>query len=269
MPFIPNRIYNRRADIHANYGGQQQGGIVTPQGHPMIFLFTGQGGAANGYDDGYTDDGLFEYFGEGQVGDMQFLRGNAAIQNHAMSGKSLHLFTSLGGGQARYQGEFALAFFDWREAPDRKGNPRQAVVFTLAPVIADEEFEVDADPEPNLTLEARRQRALEAADAPQIDQSAADRNQIYRRRSAQVRDYVLARANGECERCHKPAPFLRGRDGTPYLEPHHIRRLADGGLDHPDWVAALCASCHREAHYGKDHALINRDLRQYILEGLD
>jgi hypothetical protein len=38
----------------------------------------------------------------------------------------------------------------------------------------------------------------------------------------------------------------------PNLEPHHIRRLADGGPDHPRWVAALCPTCHRRVHHGVD-----------------
>ena len=33
---------------------------------------------------------------------------------------------------------------------------------------------------------------------------------------------VLVRAQGSCERCHQPAPFLRRSDGTPYLEVHHL-----------------------------------------------
>lgn len=45
----------------------------------------------------------------------------------------------------------------------------------------------------------------------------------------------------------KAAPFQR-KDGTPYLEPHHIQRLADEGPDHPKWVGAVCPSCHREIH---------------------
>jgi hypothetical protein len=30
LGFEVGRTYNRRADIHARFGGQQQGGIVTP-----------------------------------------------------------------------------------------------------------------------------------------------------------------------------------------------------------------------------------------------
>lgn len=61
---------------------------------------------------------------------------------------------------------------------------------------------------------------------------------------------TLFRANGKCERCKKAAPFLRQLDNSPYLEVHHIERLADGGEDTIDNTIALCANCHREAHFG-------------------
>ena len=61
---------------------------------------------------------------------------------------------------------------------------------------------------------------------------------------------VLLRANGECEQCGSNAPFLRAKDGTPYLEVHHRKRLADHGEDSVDNAIALCPNCHRKAHYG-------------------
>jgi hypothetical protein len=69
-------------------------------------------------------------------------------------------------------------------------------------------------------------------------------------RSPYVVAEVLARAQGHCERCGKPAPFLRRTDGSPYLEVHHCRRLADGGPDLPSNALALCPNCHRRAHHG-------------------
>ena len=58
-------------------------------------------------------------------------------------------------------------------------------------------------------------------------------------------------------------------DGTLYLEPHHTRRLSDGGPDHPRWVGALCPNCHREIHHGADGVRKNKRLQQSLgkLEG--
>lgn len=40
-----------------------------------IFLFTRGFGSQFGYDDGWTDEGIYLYTGEGQVGDMRFVGG--------------------------------------------------------------------------------------------------------------------------------------------------------------------------------------------------
>ncbi|MBR8278602.1 HNH endonuclease [Burkholderia cenocepacia] len=69
-------------------------------------------------------------------------------------------------------------------------------------------------------------------------------------RSADVVAEVLLRANGACERCKEPAPFLRKKDCTPYLEVHHKQRLADDGEDSVENAIALCPNCHRELHFG-------------------
>ncbi len=268
--FTPNRTYNRRADLHAPYGGQQQGGISTPKGHPFIFLFSGGSGKAHGYNDGFIDDGAFRYFGEGQRGDMKFQAGNRAIRDHAKVGKSLFLFHILGKGRVQFDGEFALAAYEWTTAPGADEVMRQAIVFTLAPVSNEQEIEDLEPPDPGLSLDDLRQKALAAAEAPKAGtKERVAKPQTYRQRAQAVKQYVLKRADGVCELCSKPAPFARGSDGTPYLEPHHIRRLSDGGLDHPDWVAGVCANCHREAHYGERKEEIKEALIAKVQKGLE
>jgi 5-methylcytosine-specific restriction endonuclease McrA len=59
---------------------------------------------------------------------------------------------------------------------------------------------------------------------------------------------------------NQPAPFVT-EAGEPYLESHHIRRLSDSGPDDPLWVAALCANCHRRAHYAVDANAYNLALQ--------
>lgn len=82
---------------------------------------------------GHAPDGVFEYFGEGQVGNMIMARGNAAIANHAARGKSLLLFRSTNGG-LRFDGEWVYSARHHEEAPDTLGNRRQAIVFELVPI---------------------------------------------------------------------------------------------------------------------------------------
>lgn len=62
---------------------------------------------------------------------------------------------------------------------------------------------------------------------------------------------ILERAKGICERCHKPAPFYRTLDSTPYLEVHHVIPLSKDGDNTVDNAIALCPNCHREVHFGK------------------
>ncbi|WP_370587835.1 HNH endonuclease [Psychrobacter sp. JCM 18901] len=66
------------------------------------------------------------------------------------------------------------------------------------------------------------------------------------------------RANGICEGCNEIAPF-KTKSG-PYLEVHHLTRLADGGADLPQNVIALCPTCHRRAHYSLNYLEFNSQL---------
>jgi len=262
--FEIGRTYNRRQDIHAKYGGQQQGGIITPSQHPLIFAITGISGRQHGYEDHWEDDGSFRYFGEGQIGDMKWERGNNAIRDHAAGGKELLIFEAVKSG-LQYRGPFNCGGYSYQLAPDREDNPRQAIVFHLIPLSSDTAGGELADEpaEAGLSLSELRRRALAAA-GPAREVKGESAPTSYYARSRAVRLYVLGRANGACEGCDKPAPFTAA-GGTPYLEPHHIRRLSDQGPDDPRYMAALCPNCHREAHYGERAQSLNQRLQQRIV----
>ncbi len=66
-------------------------------------------------------------------------------------------------------------------------------------------------------------------------------------RDRYVSEYAKRRADGACQLCGKPAPFL-DNDGNPYLETHHVIWLADGGADSIENTVALCPNCHRKMH---------------------
>jgi hypothetical protein len=61
------------------------------------------------------------------------------------------------------------------------------------------------------------------------------------KRNAVVKAWVLKEANGICECCNNSAPF-NTQDGIPYLEVHHLRRLADNGSDTVSNAIAVCTS---------------------------
>jgi 5-methylcytosine-specific restriction protein A len=254
--FEIGRVYNRRADIHVKFGGQQQGGIITPANHSVVFIITGEEGLVHGYDDRVRPDGVFEYFGEGQVGDMALQKGNRAIAEHSAAGKSLLLFKKTAGGLS-FVNEMVYEGHHTEFANDREGTLRQAIVFELRPLEAVIEAIELLKTSTELPLQDLRQKALEAAGSTSTQPKQATRN-VYER-SRDVRDYVLARANAACEGCKAPAPFQR-IDGSPYLEPHHLHRRSDGGPDHPAFVISLCPTCHRRVHFGSDGAEYNATL---------
>jgi 5-methylcytosine-specific restriction enzyme A len=255
--FELGKVYRRR-DLHEEYGGQQQGGIVTPTSTPVILLITGDAGLGFGYNDEARPDGSYIYYGEGQSGPMTFVRGNRAIRDHAADGRDLHLFEKVPPAHLRYRGQFVCAGYDVvPDVPDGAGIPRSAIAFHLVPIAGDAADEAQATSDiAGLTPAELRGAALAAPDAVK---PSTDAKRTAYRRSAAVRAYVLARADGTCEGCHTAAPFLTAA-GRPYLEPHHTRRISDGGPDHPAAVIALCPTCHRRAHYANNAGTFNGSL---------
>lgn len=262
---IPNftigREYNRREDVHRNYGGSWQSGISTSAACPAIFLFSGDEGEQFGYRDQFDSAYVYSYTGEGQVGNMEFKAGNRAIRDHAKDGRALYLFESQGKHRPkRYLGEFALANYSIKRGLDRNKQERDIIVFHLLRVdTLQEALDAPTLPSRATTLEESRKKALEACSGVAGSAGTQAVRTLYER-SKSVRDYVLLRSKGTCEACAKPAPFL-GADAQPYLEAHHTTRLSDGGVDHPRYVAALCPTCHREIHYGQNGAALNEKLR--------
>jgi 5-methylcytosine-specific restriction protein A len=266
--FTIGRIYDRWTEIHEPYGGSRQSGICPSSKTSAIFLFTGESGHQFGYEDRRSELGVFSYTGEGQVGDMEFSRGNLAIRDHANEGRALHLFRLLGKGKGQeYLGEHACAGYAINTGKDKNGRQRKTIVFHLVPVemVSDERLsDLGDDPNDRIpsSLEEARQRALAAFSASDGENGGAALRTLYRR-SKHVKEYVLLRAAGRCESCFEPAPFKK-RDGTEYLEPHHTTRVSDGGLDHPRFVAALCPACHRHIHYGQGGEEKNRTLAEML-----
>ncbi len=66
-------------------------------------------------------------------------------------------------------------------------------------------------------------------------------------RSAEVVKETKRRANGICQLCNRPAPFI-DKKGNPYLEVHHIIWLSRGGEDNTENTVALCPNCHVRMH---------------------
>nr|VFJ94220.1 MAG: 5-methylcytosine-specific restriction enzyme A [Candidatus Kentron sp. LFY] len=114
--------------------------------------------------------------------------------------------------------------------------------------VLDQAFDFEKEVEKSIadTKNNRKKRLTSSSKKPSIIFTLT---KIYRRNPDVVAE-VLLRADGVCEKCKKPAPFNRSKDGTPYLEVHHIVQLSNDGDDTVDNSIALCPNCHREKHYG-------------------
>lgn len=271
--FVIGKYYSRTKEITGKFGGSGRNGIAPSRRSPAIFLFTGTG-EQHGYNDRLGFDYL-DYVGEGQVDDMQMTKGNSAIASHAEDGRALHVFQMTGKGKpCKYLGEFACASQSDGRGVDRNGKMRRVLVFHLIPVSQTLRYELedrdDLDEDDSTATQGKpdltglREAAVAACQpgGPISDPKESVRLAYVRSRC--IRRYVLARAQGHCELCDAPAPFNRKGNGKPYLEPHHINRLSDGGLDHPMYVGAICPTCHRLIHYGENGQPRNEELRARI-----
>jgi len=129
LPFIPGQPYSRRHDVH-QYGGNWQGGISPSREHPYIFIFSSASGHQHGYEDGWINDDVFMYTGEGQVGDMVFTRGNLALRDHIQNDKRVLLFISKKNVPGViFEGELELLNYDFFPAKDTAGNDRLGIKF--------------------------------------------------------------------------------------------------------------------------------------------
>ena len=128
LPFIPDQIY-KRSKLHDQYGGNRQGGICPSANFPYIFIFSGTKGEQYGYKDGWDNTNVFSYTGEGQIGDMKFIRGNLALRDHVNNGKRVFLFKNEYVGHVRFMSELEFFDVDYFETPDINNNKRVGIKF--------------------------------------------------------------------------------------------------------------------------------------------
>ncbi len=127
-----------RETLQDRYGGRTNGRIGPSTRSPNVLLFSEPArDEPRGHFDGWRADGCFHYTGEGQRGDQQMKSGNAAIAEHARTGRALRLFLGAR-GRVAYEGEFGLAPdrpFYTTDAPEARDGPiRNVIVFRLRPL---------------------------------------------------------------------------------------------------------------------------------------
>lgn len=263
-PLLAGRVYRRKA-LNARFGGSRFSGIVPSSKEPIVLLFHTQEKAHQFYQDGYDPHtGVYRYSGEGSLGDMKWNSSNRAVRDHEQDSRDLYLFerAQRKDGLWRLFGIVKCVGHKTEERPDKNQVIRQAIIFSLLPVseagAIPTALELNTNSAP--VLAGLRKDAMAKHNSPLPKRSST--REVYER-SEDVKKYVLCRAQGRCEACRTVAPFLT-LTKKPFLEVHHINRLAEEGLERIDRVAAICPNCHRRCHYGEDSLAYNAKLLGYV-----
>lgn len=269
-PFEEGGEYRRPRLLEFLDSKQHQSGVLWGPREPGCLICTSGGRHSKkvGYTDGAMPDGTWLYVGQGQSGDQSL--DNAANAKLAARERSVLLFTTREptssevaaqnsyGKLFTFRGSFNVAAVE-TFVPDvgpRSGD--RLLRFVLVPALDSSTAQASAANQPAdavdlATLQHRLSQEFTSAASSRL--SSVE----YRKRSAAVHRYAHRRAAGICEACHLPAPFLLD-EGDPYLEVHHLRRLADDGPDAPSNVAAICPNCHRAVHLATNR----RDIAQSL-----
>lgn len=218
------------------------------------------------YDDRWVDE-VFHYTGMGTKGDqgLSFAQ-NKTLSESNHNGISVHLFEVFVEKEYLYIGQVELCDLPYFEKqPDEDSLIRDACVFPLklksgeAPIIdladVQKAYETKAKKARRLSDEELKRRAKNAK------KSKGVRNTVSKQydRDPWVAEYAKRIANGICQLCKKPAPFIN-KAGEPYLETHHIIWLAKEGQDTIENTVALCPNCHRKIHALND----NKDVQHLL-----
>ena len=79
----------------------------------------------------WENQNVFSYTGEGQSGDMEFIRGNLALRDHLENGKRVFLFQQSRKGYVYFISEMTFFDSDYYETHDTAGDVRRGIKFFL------------------------------------------------------------------------------------------------------------------------------------------
>ena len=195
------------------------------------------------------------YTGMGSTGDQTLGTQNKTLYESNFNGVEVHLFEVFELREYTYQGVVVYNGKGYQEnQTDIDGNQRKVWMF---PIELKDGKPVRVNDTVIKKLQETKQKSLRKLNKKQIKrlaESKKETEQSYRitetksiERDEYIKLYALERADGNCQLCDRPAPFLK-KNGSPYLEVHHINYLANKGSDTIDNVAALCPNCHRKMH---------------------
>ncbi len=214
-------------------------------------------------------NGVLLYTGMGKYND-QVLRGNQnqTLYDSNTNGVDVHLFEVMEKTSYTYRGIVKLASDPYQtNQSDEEGRMRKVWIFPIKPIVLQDELD-SLDPVkiaklPVKELVIRSQMSFGGEHKPKVIETTVYHRDLY------LKEAVKRIADGKCQFCGKEAPFT-DNCGEPYLEEHHVKRLADGGSDTIDNVVAICPNCHRKVHVlnNKEDTLLLENIAERNVERL-
>ena len=187
-------------------------------------------------------NGVLHYTGMGKLGN-QVLEGNqnGTLYHSDTNGVEVHLFEVFKKAVYTYRGIVKLVEKPYQsEQLDDAGQLRKVWIFPIQPIA---EIVLSEKEIVKLTDQELAKRTINKAKKPE----AKSIETVVYYRDPYLKEMVKRIAEGKCQYCGNDAPFI-DNNGQPYLEEHHVKRLADGGSDTIDNVVAICPNCHRRVH---------------------
>lgn len=232
------------------------------------------------YDDQWTEDGILNYTGMGTVGDQNIYFGqNKTLATAKQNNIKVYLFESYKENEYYFCGEVELfgSIYTAQEL-DSNGQLRKVLKFPLRRIDGNNRITINIEDIKN--SEKEKEKIVRKLSQEEIKEKVKNVNSmvitkevktVYRERNQVIAEYTKNRANGICDLCGNPAPFI-DKYGKPYLESHHVITLADGGPDVIYNTVAICPNCHKRIHVlnsREDTKKLEKIILDYLLADED
>ena len=242
-PFLKKGQYYSTTELTDEFGGNKQHGIIYSREKNIILAISG-GSKYNDRPD-ENNPGMFLYHGSGENRDQDpndALVGNRQLKDSVKNNTTVFLFEkSKKGAKCKFIDEVRVVGEPFYDPSDQTGFRRLIYRLQyLSEQSIDELMDAIKD-----TSNEELSRIVHSNSKKRLVTSSQYNRDPY------VRLYALRRSKGFCDLCENEAPFLK-KDGTPYLEVHHIIPLSEGGEDSWNNVCSLCPNCHRKMHVVAD-----------------
>ncbi|MDE5976921.1 MAG: HNH endonuclease [Turicibacter sp.] len=189
---------------------------------------------------------------------------NKTLYESNSNGVEIYLFEVFDSTEDKYifMGQFELYGEPYTQKQfDKEGTLRNVCVFPLKPLdlnISHIHLRAELLRCPEITtIREKKNKQIRELGTEQLKKIARHEPKVisnhnvitqHYNRSPYIVEYAKRRAKGICELCEKAAPF-NIKDGSPFLETHHIKWLSKGGEDSIENTVAVCPNCHRKLHH--------------------